>query len=100
MVTTVCDILNDDVGRWRGASTFSTPWQPSSLLHPAHSPDVASLRAEAVEHHPFPVRRPDRVVDSYVGVGKFVDLLRLPSVHWRTPEYLVPYDIHDAGAIR
>src|SRR5271170_5093650 len=73
---------------------------PSSLLHAAHSPDIASLRAEAVEHDPSPVRRPDGVVDPHVRVGEFVDLLRLSSVDWRNPEYLVPYYIHDAGAIR
>src|SRR5467141_1882367 len=73
---------------------------PSSLFHATNSPDVASLRAEAIEHDPPTVRRPDRIVDPHVRVGEFVDLLRLSSVDWRNPEYLVPYNIHDAGAIR
>src|SRR5215469_9555387 len=66
-------------------TTFNAPSRfivPSSLLHSAYSPDVASLRTEAVEHHPPAVRRPDGIVDPHARIGKFVNLLGLAPADW------------------
>src|SRR5260370_16765776 len=74
-------------------------WKAMSL-DAGHSPDVASLRSEAVEQHPRPVRRPYRVVNSDFRVGKFVDLFRLPAFDRRHPEDPVAYNVHNPGAVR
>ena len=43
-----------------------------------HHPNITSLRSEAIEKDPVPVRRPDRIVDAHIRILKFKNPLGLP----------------------
>ena len=65
--------------------------QPRELvLDPFHEPDVASLRPEAIDENPPPVRRPDGVVDAGVGLVEREDLLGLARRSGETHSALWP----------
>src|SRR6516165_9976189 len=67
--------------------------RPRGSLEVFHQPDVAALRTEPVEQKLFPVRRPDRVVDSRIGVVEREHLVWLAApVERRDPDRFVADD--------
>src|SRR5262245_24760246 len=46
------------------------------------------------------VRRPHRILDSYVGIIEFENFFRFPRINRRDPKRLVPNHVHDERMIR
>src|ERR1700735_3050734 len=84
-----CPRKRSGLGR-TGMEISQSPFRVSprfKSLHATHSPDVTSLWPEAIKQDPLSIRRPDGVVDPYVGVGEFVHHLRISARHRRNPQY-------------